>query len=532
MIPKVLRAFCIVLLLLVSQAPVAWSSYVPEALPLPQAIGKADIIVLAELENFTVDPTYQAPPKDKSLMGMQALITMTSLNPPGEATFHVIKTLKGQADGTTKIELPQILSYYYADARLPVQNHIIVLLMLKKVGDLLQVVDPNVPIIMLAFAEKPFSTTTSSTDVATNVYELVFRSADDPLLRMANLYLLRTAKHPFVSKSLLEYMDDANFSVRDSALYGLALNQQLVAIEKIARMEEVAEETGRGIYSITMLDNYQFPRAVTYLNPLLLRKSQYTRLNAMFSLQNVADRGSIPYLMLALFDPEEQNVVAYSAYRTLHRLIPVLGHPHDGDYFEVEREAETARVLRWWKDELSGKYPQLTLQTSAPIADFATLPLEKLNLLLFEPATEMRQKAMAQLQTRADSSSIPYLMLALYDPDESIAYGAYTKLYQLIPQLKSAKARAFFAAHREQALEAPFDWWNDELLGRHVQAVKPARSSQPKRVPHARLAQHRQSQSKVLHNSPGKLMSLRLAMSATALGGLGLLCVGLRHRSS
>ncbi len=454
----------------------------PETAPLPKTIAKADIIVVAELESFTIDSNYKAPPTDKSLEGMQAIVAMTSLNPPGQGMFHVLRTIKGQCGDYLKVKLPQVLSVYYSHVNLPVKEKMEVILMLDADGGLLQPVDSTIPFIMLARPGQSLDTTTTSSVSDTEVYDLMFKSTVDPLLRSANIFLLRSIKHPYIKEHLLSYTNDPELNVRDDALYGLAVNQQLTAIPQIAQLEqEVMQKTGKGIAAVGALENYRSPDAVPYLNPLLFATSQYARLNAMAALQNLGGRSSLPYLMLTLFDPEEQNVVGYSAYRTLHRLVPALGRPRDPGYFEVQREAETARVLRWWKDELSGKHPQLILEATEPTIEISALPLEKLNALVFDPSTETRQKAFAELEKRADSSSIPYLVLALYDPNEKLAFGAYTKLHQLIPKLPVAKDQTFFVAQRKKALLPVFDWWEDELLGKHIQPVKVSQRSAPTR---------------------------------------------------
>lgn len=465
--------FAFVVWTIFSQISVAWGFAMPESVKISNSVANADAVVVAQMENFIVDPSYKKLSASESYFGQEGFIEMKTLEPPGQGTFRVLRTLRGQTKKVLTVQLPRVLSSYYSEEKLPIQEKSIFILILKDKNGVFTPVDPTIPIIMLASADKAFNTETLSTNVEASVYELMIKSTVDPVLRGANIYLLRSIKHPFISKSLLNYMNDPDLNVRDDALYGLAINGRIEAIKPIANLEQdVLEKTGKGISAVGALEKYDSPQSVPYLNPLLFEISQYTRLNSMASLQKTADMSSVPYLMLALFDPETQNVVGYSAYRTLHRLVPALGRPRDPGYFEVRREAETARVMQWWQDELSGKHPKLTLEASKPTIEFSPLPLEKLNVLLFDPSTVTREKAMAELEKRADTSSIPYLILALYDPSEKVAFEAYTKLHQLIPKLPAAKDQVFFVAQRQKALLPVFDWWEDELLGRHIQRVK------------------------------------------------------------
>jgi HEAT repeat protein len=265
-------------------------------------------------------------------------------------------------------------------------------------------------------------------------------------------------------------LNDPNSRIQDLALYCQAVNQQLDAIPRIAELERkllpFENTTGSSAKSLEALQKLQTPKAVPYLNPLLFEPSPYTRINAMMALRDLVDRTSIPYLLLALYDPDDY--VAYAAYGLLRHLIPNVAPARDWSLFEVQREAAIRPFLTWWKDELRGKHDKLTIKSHIIEGNISALSVEKLNALILQPSTETRQKAIAELQKGVDVSSIPYLILALHDPNEDVAYSAYRMLYRLRPKLKGIKERAAFNADRKTALLPIYDWWEDELLGRHV----------------------------------------------------------------
>jgi hypothetical protein len=87
-------------------------------------------------------------------------------------------------------------------------------------------------------------------------------------------------------------------------------------------------------------------------------RSDITRINAIFALgdNKLADKSSIPFLMVALHDPEPQGAVSYTAYCILHRLIATLGPPKDHEtYLNSLRDEEIKAIEVWWVDELAGK---------------------------------------------------------------------------------------------------------------------------------------------------------------------------------
>ncbi len=89
-----------------------------------------------------------------------------------------------------------------------------------------------------------------------------------------------------------------------------------------------------------------------------------------------------------------------------------------------------------------------------------------------------RGAAIKALDKLANESSIPYLLIAQYDPKPDIAFGAYKSLRRLIPTLGGAKARNLFEAQREALAQEGFDWWAKHLQDAETEGLPPA--TQPK----------------------------------------------------
>jgi hypothetical protein len=75
---------------------------------------------------------------------------------------------------------------------------------------------------------------------------------------------------------------------------------------------------------------------------------------------------------------------------------------------------------------------------------------------------------MAALEKLADRSSIPYLLIAVQDPDSTIAYTAYKKFFRLVDGQGLGQPRQAFEADREAVVKPLYDWWRDDLQGKHL----------------------------------------------------------------
>lgn len=476
-----MKHFCIVqiILLLSALCSGAQAFYEREPWPLPRTVKNSQAIVIASLTHYApvggqTNGTEAAPAEQTWTFDANRK------DPVGLYSFSVIMPLQGQLEEKLQLSLPQ----YYRSGKLGIKEgqHVLLFLHSNVPADWTPV-DPLVPFIKLADDKLEDKDNKAGKPLLSTVVSLVLDSLRDPALRRQNIRRLRDVVDPQIVEKLPAYLDDPDILVRDNVLYSLAINQQVSVIPRIAKLNAQLMLSDSNAESIVALQKFKTPEAVPYLNPLLFESDQYIRVNTAYALQSLATSNSIPYLMLALRDPETQNVVGYTAYRTLHRLIPELGHPKDWTLFKIQREAERRRLYLWWQDELMGKHLHLLQvgeQTPKPENDVSALFVGKLNPLLFEPFPAIRQKALTALVKRADRSSIPYLILALTDPDTIISYGAYITLHRLIPTLGIAADHGSFEANREATNRPIYHWWEDELTGNHVGLKKAVHVPIPK----------------------------------------------------
>ncbi len=447
---------------------IARASAMRRSIPLVTAIGRAEVIVVGQINDYVADP--QLPRKARSAFDPEASSAAT-LQPSGKYSIGVIQALKGQCAPTLQLNLPPLLWVYYDSAQLSAHKGDSVLLMLNKSpqGDWIPV-DSTVPLIRLANGSEGPAVDKTSGAVYAQVMDLMLASLADPQVRSANIYLLRDVVNPAVAQAMKQYSNDPDLRIRDHALNCLALNQDVTVIPLIAQLETAVDRTNHGsANSVGALDNLRTPLAVPYLNPLLFQSAYFSRLNAADALRNLADQTSIPYLILALRDPDPQHIIPYQAYWTLHRLIPELGPPKDLPYFQVASATEVQPIYKWWQDELQGKHPH-PLVTAPEVAKGidATSPTAKETRLLFDSSVVNRRLAVTALQKIGTRDTVPYLILALQDPDLEISYDAYTILSRLIPNLKEVKDSAAYAINKKALNQPIYNWWEDELKGAHT----------------------------------------------------------------
>lgn len=81
-----------------------------------------------------------------------------------------------------------------------------------------------------------------------------------------------------------------------------------------------------------------------------------------------------------------------------------------------------------------------------------------------------RRAAVQALDKLANGSSVPYLLVALRDPQGDVAFGAHRILVGLVPELGPVLPRAAFNTQQEQVAEAGAQWWP-----KHLQDLEEAR---------------------------------------------------------
>ncbi len=400
--------------------------------------------------------------------------------------FRVLKYLKGTGAAELSLRLPPIYSFTYDSAVHRGPGDAVLLTAVRDAKNTLQPLDPWRPLIPLSKAavDEPKNTEEGYTPLD-RIYNLLLASMADPSLRRMHAFILRDVADTELVPRLAPYINDPDERVREHVIENMALNQQVSVIPRIVAMSETAWRESKGMYSggpVIMLGKFTVPQARPYLNQALFSPEQFARINTLSSLSRLADRSSIPYLLLTLFDPEPQKMNAESAYYILHQVLPALGKPLSPEDFWKNRDAETTRLLNWWRDELSGKHPKAPDEPPAPLIDFERIKPEDaariLNPLLFEKKPELRRQAAQALQKSGDASSIPYLLLALHDPDDEVSFLAYRTLHHLIAAMPPPTARPLFEAKREAYTKELFAWWRDELSGKHF-APDPAPAALP-----------------------------------------------------
>jgi len=187
----------------------------------------------------------------------------------------------------------------------------------------------------------------------------------------------------------------------------------------------------------------------------------------MLGLINIADRTSIPYLLLALRDPDPKNFISPTAAQLIYRLVPELGRGKTDSTFLAHRDEEVQSVSTWWKDELAGKHPHAADEKERIVLNVGQThdakELPQLNEALFMRNEATRRAAIEALDKLADQSSVPYLIIALRDPQGDVAYGAHQILARLVPELGPSLPRAAFDTSCDQLADAGVKWWIKHL---------------------------------------------------------------------
>jgi len=446
------------------------------AKPLQETIRASTIIAVCRLTKFTADPSQDVPMKPAGttpngtpyyIGGPSVFNAIDSVKPPGTYEFDVIQIIKGQRKTHFSISLPNVLAFSYGDyfASKPV---VAVggkfLLFLKPSSTGYSPTDLRLPLIPI-----PADASTSGSDTTmTQVANLLLPTTPDLTLRLADSYLLRTITSPQLVLKLVPFVNDSNIYVRDNVLACLAANQQVVVIPKIVQLSTSPKFHNHPSNSVPALQSFDVPDAVPYLNPLVVNSNYDIRYHTMYALYKIADRSSIPYLIMALRDPDPDKNIPAGAYLALRQLILVLGPytPQSQTEFVQRFNIEIKPIYAWWSDELLGKHlkpgEHLELPTTIP-----NTPAQ-LNPLLFIPDTNTRRAVAVKLSQTDNVSSVPYLVLALQDPDTEVAFTAYKTLHRLIPALGVPKSHADFEADPAATSQPVYDWWRDELLGKHL----------------------------------------------------------------
>jgi len=471
--PKLLNTLFVTLLAFFSSLyPISvQAQLMSPPMPLADIINHSPTIALARVSKFIADnkPATDVAPQRTFWNNSTAIDSDDNIVPSGTYFFNVWMIVRGQNDKVLQLHLPALsrLDYGFASFNIKLGDYCI-LFLTKNVDGQIVPFEPGIPLVELSQTSAPM-VEANAKDVSTETLDLILRSISNPLVRQANTALLRDVNNPTVLERLSPFINDPNDSVRDNVLYCMAVNQVVSAIPKIAQLQRKKAEQGSGTSCVTALQFYHNPQAVPLLNPLLFQNDEYIRINSVLALQKTADASSIPYLVLALHDPDPQNVVPYTAYLTLHRIIAKLPKDaNDFDYVKPIPQKDLMPINVWWDDELMGIHFHPTVQVSGRNAKQAIENVEQLNMAMFNPNPSARLKSVKTLTSLANRTSIPFLVLALQDPDIDVAYNAYKILHRLVPALGPAEDAAAFNVKRMAVSQPVYDWWRDELLGKHL----------------------------------------------------------------
>jgi len=316
----------------------------PESLEIGDSMRNADAVVLVTLSKFTaLDP---ANSWDFSGTDPRAILN-EEIRPRGAYDFHIEATIIGDLKGELSVELPRLANFYYDEAKLPVEKNGTFLLFLKrdKAGRWTPV-DPTLP--LLPISAKSIANANKLGKNAEYI-GILLDSLEDPVSRRVILYRLCGTMDKRIANEAFKFIDDKEPEIRDSALLCMATNQDVRAIQKIIQMEDDTEKKmGSGVRCVRGLSLYHAPDAIPLLNPAIVGHSEYVRINAMFSLARIADKTSIPFLISAMEDDDSQHIMPYSAYETLHRMVPALGPPKGEQEFLAHSDEEIQLLKQWW----------------------------------------------------------------------------------------------------------------------------------------------------------------------------------------
>ena len=337
---------------------------------------------------------------------------------------------------------------------------------LKREGDKWVAQDRWRPFVPL-FAKSDLTTALDGNPLQ-QVEALILPELKSESTRLMAVDLLSNSTNTNVMLSMAPYADDPNLRVRDFVLSMFARQKQLSAIPRIRDLNRITNADGKGNpRALIELRNYSgMKEAVPLLNPLLFEDERFMRLNAQDALYGAKDERSLPYLLIALYNPSGEGDDASDAYAMFAQVARAKLSVDAAQFLESPDKARAA-AWSWWQDELAGKHPadpdEKPAVTLRETQRFEASDLPQLNQGLFMRSEFTRQAAIRGLSQFADASSIPYLLIALYDPQPEIAYGAYTILHRLVPDLGAATPTKW-KIEREAQTKAAFDWWQKHLL--------------------------------------------------------------------
>lgn len=454
-------------------------------MPMPQSlraiVEASDVIIVGEITDFSPDNEdnllvvgkdgkktidFEGIKKREGERGLDLILSR--LQSPGTHNLQVIEIAKGEIKADQiSLHTPQITSVIYGSNEFKVGKGNRVIAFFKKTQKATFEVSDQY-LFFVPLSKKVAVQETEKLNLESRIRQLMIQTLQEKEYPETMLYLLRDEKSVEIVKAASQFAKDANSYLRDKALYSLAVNQQISVIPLIVEQAEKHDKDYRVPAScVGALSNFSSAQALPAIELLVLNKSYLLRYRAVSTVRPIANKNSVPILLLSLLDPDPQQVIPSSSAFTLSQVtgLPIL---NESNGHLKDPKAAFQKFLSWWQDELSGKHPaakdeeppRVTLRESNL---YEAKDLPRLNEGLFMRSEFTRGAAIKALDKLADQSSIPYLLLAQYDPKPDIAFGAYQTLHRLIPELGAAKTRASFDAGRDALAQEGLDWWVKSL---------------------------------------------------------------------
>ncbi len=445
---------------------ICWSYGLPSAEPLPRTVGQSQAIAVFKIDSLNVKPKIVPQPSGPFGLykGPDAFIALRTFEGEGTYDLTLVKTIKGNPNENLRVDFPTLTALGYSSTFHPKVGDFLIAF-LRKEDNKWTAQDRWRPFVPL-FNTSDFTTVPEISSLQ-QVEELILPELKSEDTRLMAVDFLSSSASTKVMTALVPYVDDPDLRVRDFVLIMFARQQQLSAIPRIRDLNRATNAAKRGNpRSLVELRNYSgMSEAIPLLNPLLFEDERFIRVNALSTLSRAKDSRSVPYLLLALYNPSDQGDDASQAY-AIFTQISQAKLSVNADQFLISPDKARAAAWSWWQDELSGKHPLDPDNKPAveltQVQHFEATDLPQLNQGLFVKSETTRRAAMRGLKQFADQSSIPYLLIALYDPQPEIAFNAYTILHRLVPDLGAATANKW---KTEQVMQTnmAFDWWQKHL---------------------------------------------------------------------
>jgi HEAT repeat protein len=389
----------------------------------------------------------------------------------GAFKLSIVRSIKGEPPSTLAIDFPPQYPDPFPQRVIKIQPGENILVFLNKGNAGYEPASTEVPFYPVIL---PSSLQDGQADPLAVVHELLDVTLAAPRFREFTAYALIKVRGPDVVLAMSKYIDDPDESVKSDALSCMAVNSQVAAIPMIVKYAKSLLKEGRIPLPAFYLSQYTLKGDAPYLNPLVWSDSSFIRVQALRALYASADQSSAPYLILALRDPTPNFEAAAGARLDLAKnILKDIQPDEDTSQFAAHYNSEVQVFYDWWSDELQGKHlasddPDVTKKEKE--AESQTIPtdVQDINPLLFQPYPALRERAIVALAHKADRSSIPYLVLALQDPDGDVSYNAYVNLRRLLGVSGNPFSETDYSANQADATKPLYAWWSNEMLGKHM----------------------------------------------------------------